>query len=126
MNKKVNLLLTSFTALVVLFLVSCGGKSEGKSETASNDGPLVGDWTVVKAEGIAAEANKGQVYEFKGDGSAKVSYSDYTYTLEKDTLKMDYEGQGQIVLVWKCTIDGNKLTLDNATDADQTLWLEKK
>lgn len=127
MNKKVNVFFTALVALTVVFLVSCGGgKSKEKGESTSNDGPIVGKWEVTKAEGVAASANKGQVYAFSGDGSAKVSYSDYTYTLEGDTLKMDYEGAGQIVLVWVCKIDGNKMTLDNATDAEQKLWLNKK
>lgn len=118
MNKKVNLIFSGLTAMFFLVLVSCGG--------GSSDNPIVGKWKVVKAEGTAASLNEGQEYVFKDDGKAVASNTDYTYTYANDTLKMDYQGAGSIIITWVCIIEGAKMTLDNASNTKQTLWLEKR
>lgn len=114
-----------FTALIIAFasfFTSCGGSS-------SKDNPIIGSWTITKAEGAAAASNQGVNYIFNDDGKATVGSgimkSEYTYTITGDTLKMDYQGQGSIVLTWIYKIEGNKMTLDNASDAEQKFWLEK-
>lgn len=120
--RKTNALLTLLAFTLALFFTSCGGSS-------SKDNPIVGTWTITKAEGMAAASNQGVKYVFKDDGKATVGsgmmQSEYTYTISGDTLKMDFQGAGNIVLTWIYKIDGNKMTLDNASDADQKFWLEK-
>jgi len=120
--KKQNLL---FAVIVAMFFVftSCG---EGES---SSDNPIAGKWKIVNAEGTAASLNLGMIYEFIDDGNATVGSgimaSKYTYTTKNDTLTMNYNGGSDIVLTWIYKIDGNKMTMENATDASQKFELEK-
>ncbi len=120
--KKQNLL---FTVIVAMFLVftSCG---EGE---ASSGNSIIGKWKIINAEGTAASLNVGMVYEFNDDGNATVGSgimaSKYTYTAKNDTLTMNYDGGSDIILTWIYKIDGNKMTMENATDASQKFELEK-
>ena len=115
--KKTKLFLTVFVASVFMLLTSCGGGS-------SSDNPIVGSWKIVKAEGTSASMNEGMIYEFNTDGSAKTGPTNYKYTTSSDTLVMDYNGEGSIVLTWVFSIDGDKMTMEN-TGSDQKFWLEK-
>ena len=126
--KKTNIVLTILTIAIFLLLVACGGGGENTSKDGDNktDSPIVGKWKVVKAEGMSASSNMGMVYEFMSDGKAKISSGEYEYSFSGDTLKMDYEGAGTIVLTWIYEIEGDNLMLDNASDADQQLWFEKQ
>ncbi len=118
---KTNVIFSVFVAGIFMLLTSCGGGS-------SSDNPIVGSWKIVKAEGVGASASQGMEYTFKDEGKAiagsGMMESEYTYTVSNDTLSMDYQGLGTIVLVWTFTIDGDKMTMKNTT-ADQEFWLEK-
>lgn len=122
--KNLNVIFKLFTVAIILTAMSC---SSGSSESSSSDNPIVGTWTVVKAEGTAASANEGTKYAFSDDGKAKVGEglmaSECTYTIEGENLDIDFSGG--IVMKWKFKIDGNKMTMENATDATQKFWLEK-
>ena len=119
--KKTKLFLTVFVASMFMLLTSCGG---GSSSNNPSDNSIVGSWKIVKAEGTSASMNEGVIYEFNDDGSAKTGPTPYKYTTSSDTLVMDYNGEGSIVLTWVFSIDGNKMTMEN-TSSDQKFWLEK-
>lgn len=125
--KKLNLVFYSVIVTMIFFTVSCkdGGNSNQVNSNSSND--IVGKWEIVKAEGDMADLNKGQIYEFSDDGTANISgITNYDYKIIGDTLIMDYEGQGEIVLKWIIELNGDNMTLDNASDAHQTFWFERK
>ena len=123
--KKVNLVLTIMVAAIFILTTSCGGNGDGDTSSSSNN-PLVGEWTIVKATGMSADLNQGKKYTFDSDGNVNAAGGEYKYSMSNDTLSMDFGGQGQIILTWVVAHDGdNKMTLDNASDADQKLWLEK-
>lgn len=130
--KKSNILLTIFTVVIFLFATACGGSKTNnneKGDETSNDSPIVGKWTIVKAEGSSASMNEGMVYLFNNDGTAKVGEgglsSEYKYTFEDNKLSMDYNGEGKIVLEFSVKFEGDsKMTMDNIS-SDQKFWLEK-
>ena len=115
--KKTKLFLTVFVASMFMLLTSCGGGS-------SDGNSIEGTWKIVKAEGSSASMNQGMEYVFNSDGSATTGSTPYKYTTSNDTLVMDYNGEGSIVLTWVFSIDGDKMTMENTT-SDQKFWLEK-
>ncbi len=121
--KKFHISLSVFTVVMMLIFSACGG-NESDSKKASH--PIVGKWEIVKAEGIAADMNKGQIYTFLSDGTAKISLFKYQYKFVGDTLFMDEGGHGEIVMKWIYKIDGDKMTLDNTSDIKQTFFMERR
>ena len=119
MNNKIIVILTIF---YITLLSACNNGN------ISLNNPLVGVWKITKAEGTAASANKGIQYNFKANGNVTtgsgVIESKYKYTINNDTLKMDYNGNGNIILQWIFTINENKMTLKSIT-SNQQFWLEK-
>jgi hypothetical protein len=115
---------TALIAVVVMLSTSCG--SGGGSESGD---PIVGTWTIVKAEGTASSSNEGTKYAFSDDGKVKVGEglmaSECTYTCEGEKLNIEFPGG--IVMKWIYKIEGDeKMTMENATDATQKFWLEKE
>ncbi len=121
--KRIQISLSVFTVVIMLIFSACGSN---ESDSKKESHPIVGKWEIVKAEGEFADMNKGQIYEFLPDGKAKISYANYTYKFVGDTLFMDYEGAGKIIVKSIYKIDGDKMTLYNATDGNQKFFMERR
>ena len=91
---------------------------------------LIGEWLVVKAEGMMATSNKGMLYKFEDEKNVKLCSGlaelEYGYSFQNDILSFNLGGKGDFILEFTYKIEGDKMVLDNASDAIQMLWLEKK
>ncbi len=118
----------SFSVLTVVIVVvfsKCGNKNTANN-IAAVENQIVGKWEITDGKGLGKKENLGYVYEFNKDKTAKINISNYVYHIKYDTLFMDYEGKGEIVLKWIYDIDEDNLILDNATELEQRFWLERK
>ncbi len=113
------LLRRALPALVAFALLSCGGDSK----------ELVGDWTVVEAEGISASIMQDAEYTFRADGTMServgIFETDMTYVTAGDTLTT-VQSQNEMTFTTKYlyTLADGKLTLRQLY-SEQTLVLEK-
>jgi hypothetical protein len=128
---KKGLLTVVVASLVFAFACSSEeGKEDGekgeKGEKAESGGPLMGTWTIVEAEGTAAETNKGTPYQFEKDkltiGEGIMS-NKADYSLSGDTIIVLFEGLSN-PFKYLYSLDGKRLRMELLT-SDQVFYLEK-
>jgi hypothetical protein len=91
-----------------------------------NTDPFLGKWEIVDAEGAFAEDNKGSVYDFKADGTLKITKgfsTNGTYT--RTDTEISYE-IGGIELNFSYTLSGDSMSWQNLSSSDQKFEFEKR
>ena len=99
-KKRLRVLLTGLAAVLLIVLIILAVKS------CSGDTSLAGTWRIDDAT----------VYEFDGKGSGVLhtSLNDYafTYTVEDDTLRIDFASSAATDTTYQYSIKGNTLTFE--------------
>ena len=79
--------------------------------------PIVGIWEVVEATGIAADSNKGVIYEFDSDSNAKVGSGILTskgkYAVQGNILTITYPNNVEFKAEIKFEDNNKRMILKN-------------
>ena len=108
--KKVLAIMLS-VALVCLLFASCGGSSNGGSETANT---IVGTWEYESG---------GYTYVFNEDGTGNYNGAEFTYTTDGSKLAITYSGS-TAPFETEYSIDGDKLNIKDSAGSD-TIYVKK-
>ena len=105
---KKTIITIALATILVLMLAACGGGNNSASQDTSDLATqLVGYWEEVDIDNS---------YTFNADGTGNEVFEDnvwdMTWTLEGDTLTMDFPDTG--VEEYKIIIKGDKLTVKNS------------
>lgn len=114
-----------FLILAGLLAILAGCKKEDNGGPEETD-PFLGKWEIVAATGSFADDNKGTVYEFKSDGSLKITKGiSSTGTFVKTDSEITFTISG-IDLMYSYTMSGETMFWQNLSSTDQTFELEKR
>lgn len=108
--KKLNVIFSVLSAVLIMFFASCGdGKTQNKEEDNDSntnntvEATVIGSWIVVKGEGFAADGEVGSKYIFAEDG---------TFTM----------GEGADVLTTTYEIKDGKLVTASSVEGEFYFW----